>query len=85
MCALNFHTIINNEIALSRLSKSEIEAFMQSIEENKHLSFIQLTKKSHDTAWYHSDDNDEIRIVEIVKAGGASEELLKYISVNTEN
>ena len=39
------------EADLKYLSKSEIEALEQSIEENKSQTFGQLMRKSHDEAW----------------------------------
>ena len=44
------------EADLKFLSKSEIEALDQSIEENKSLTFGQLMKKSHDEAWDEAKD-----------------------------
>ncbi len=39
------------EANMKFMSKSEIEALDQSIEENKSLTFGQLMRKSHDDAW----------------------------------
>lgn len=66
------------------LSESEIECLLLSISENKDLNFNQLTEKSHDSAWEHAE-NDEMDILSIAKAGGADEEMLKYIALNAEN
>ena len=43
------------EADLKYLSKSEIEALDESIEENKVLTFKQLMQKSHDEAWYEGN------------------------------
>lgn len=70
------------EADLDWLSKSEIDCLDESIEENKGLSFVQLTDKSHDSAWdnaYHYMDK-----IEIAKAGGANEAMVNYISSKQE-
>jgi len=66
-------------------SESEIECLKFSIAENKNLTFGILKEKSHDEAWKSADKEDTISIFEIAKAGGANEELLKYISTRMEN
>jgi len=64
------------------LSKSEINCIDESFEENKNLSFSQLTDKSHDMAWnvaMHYMDKKKI-----AEAGGANEALLNYIDSKEE-
>jgi uncharacterized phage-associated protein len=39
------------EVDLDYLSESDIECLIESIEENKNLSFKELTEKSHDSAY----------------------------------
>lgn len=80
-----FVTILHNELDLEVFSESEIECLSESIEENKLLDFFTLTSKSHDSAWAHSERDDEMSVFEIAKAGGANDELVKYIAVNLEN
>lgn len=71
------------EANLKLLSKSEIEALDQSIEENKSLTFGQLMRKSHDMAW----DEANLRIngtniispVSMAKVLHADEAILEYI------
>lgn len=72
----------NSEVDMDWLSSSEISCLDQSFEENKSLSFGQLTDKSHDSAWdnaYHYMDKGEI-----AKAGGANEDMVKYITSKDE-
>ena len=65
------------------LSKSEIEALEQSIEENKSLTFGQLMRKSHDEAW--SEANRRVKGTNIIsplsmaKVLHADEAMLEYI------
>lgn len=65
------------------LSVSEIEVLDKSIRENKDLTFAELTKKSHDEAWENSDM--EMNYIDIAKAGGADDNVLKYIQLISEN
>ena len=69
------------------LSISEIELLDKSIADHKDLSFEQLTKKSHDKAWetYSQSDDIEMSYIDIAKAGGADENILKYIQLLSEN
>ncbi len=67
------------------ISKAQIKCLIESIEENKTLDFSALTHKSHDTAWQRASFNDVIDLVEIAIAGGANEEMIKYITSVQEN
>ncbi len=78
-------TLLNPELDLEVFSDSEMECLSESIEENRLLDFSTLTEKSHDSAWYNSERDDEMSVFEIAKAAGANSELLKYIAVNIEN
>lgn len=68
---------------LKFLSKSEIEALDQSIEENKSLTFGQLMRKSHDTAWdeanRRTNGTNVISPVSMAKVLNADETMLEYI------
>lgn len=68
---------------LKFLSKSEIEALDQSIEENKSLTFGQLMRKSHDTAWDEANrrakGTNVISPVSMAKVLNADEAMLEYI------
>jgi Protein of unknown function (DUF4065) len=66
------------------LSESEIECLNFSIEDNKALDFDQLKIKSHDYAWERNKGND-MSVTDIAFAGGADEEMLKYITLLAEN
>ena len=70
---------------LDYISESELTCLNESLEENKHLSFKQLSDKSHDMAWKKANENDEMDILEIAKSGGASDDMLTYISIMAEN
>lgn len=78
-------TIKDNEVDLDIFSESELESLSESISENKLLTFQTLADKSHDLAWRNSGRNQKISTLDIAKAGGANDELLKYIALNIEN
>lgn len=69
---------------LTFLSKSEIEALDQSIEENKSLTFGQLMRKSHDGAWDEADrrvnGTNVISPMSMAKILNADEAILEYIN-----
>ena len=71
------------EANLKFLSKSEIEALEQSIEENESLTFGQLVRKSHDEAWQeanrHTNGTNVISPVSMAKVLDADEAVLEYI------
>jgi len=69
------------------LAISELELLDASIAENKDLSFERLTAKSHDKAWetYSKSADIEMNYLDIAKAGGADENILKYIQLLSEN
>lgn len=71
------------EYNLDYLSESEIECLNESINENKDLSFAQLTDKSHDKA-YH-DSTWHINYIDIAKATGLNEKSLNYINQQSIN
>lgn len=69
---------------LDNFSESEISVLNQSIEENRNLTFSKLSDKSHDTAWKQGSSFGEMDLLEIAKAGGASDATLNYIKNNFE-
>ncbi len=73
----------DKEPNLDFLSESDIECIKLSIFENKDLSFNALKNKSHDEAYNQSTHS--ISEIKIAKAGGANDEMLKYIYSNSEN
>ncbi len=71
------------EANLKFLSRSEIEALEQSIEENKSLTFGQLVGKSHDEAWdeanRHVNGTNIISPISMAKVFHADDAMLEYI------
>lgn len=71
------------EANLKSLSKSEIEALNQSIEENKSLTFGQLMRKSHDEAWEEAsrkvNGSNVISPLSMAKVLNADAAMLEYI------
>lgn len=64
---------------LDFLSESEMKCIDESVQENKSLSFNDLTDKSHDGAWKQTGRDKEISPVAIARAGGADNHMVKYI------
>lgn len=71
------------EANLKYLSKSEIEALKQSIEENESLTFGQLMRKSHDEAWEEANrrtnGTNVISPVSMARVLNADDAMLEYI------
>lgn len=71
------------EANLKYLSKSEIEALEQSIEENESLTFGQLMRKSHDEAWEEANrrtnGTNVISPVSMARVLNAGDAMLEYI------
>ena len=65
------------------ISKSEIEALDQSIEENKSATFGQLMRKSHDEAWDEANrrvnGSNIISPLSMAKVLNPDEAILEYI------
>jgi uncharacterized phage-associated protein len=81
-----YHVVLlNEELDLEAFAESELECLVESIEENRLLDFSTLTEKSHDQAWHHAGEDEEMSVFQIAKAAGANDELLKYISISIEN
>ncbi|AHF15384.1 hypothetical protein NIASO_09900 [Niabella soli DSM 19437] len=74
---------------LDLLSASDLECLNESIEENKHLSFGDLKAKSHDKAYnwtiQNLGENQTIPYIEIAKAIGATNEMIEFIRLTSEN
>jgi uncharacterized phage-associated protein len=70
---------------MDELSESDIECLKYSIEDNKNLTFGELSEKSHDSAWHlvwdsRGDKNSiPMDLIEIARAGGANDEIIDYI------
>jgi len=73
------------EAELDDLAKSNLECLNESIEENRTLSFDQLSEKSHDSAWDAAPLSDEMNFIDIAIGGGADADMVKYIRLNLEN
>jgi uncharacterized phage-associated protein len=83
MITVNHNNITSNiEVDLEWLSKTEIDCLDESFNENKDLTFGQLTDKSHDIAWKGS--THWMDTLEIAKAGGANESVINYIVSKNE-
>jgi len=71
------------EANLKYLSKSEIDALEQSIEENESLTFGQLMRKSHDEAWEEANrrtnGTNVISPVSMARVLNADDAMLEYI------
>lgn len=71
------------EANLKYLSKSEIEALEQSIEENESLTFGHLMRKSHDEAWEEANrrtnGTNVISPVSMARVLNADDAMLEYI------
>lgn len=70
---------------LGELSSSNIECLDQSIEENKNLSFDELSNKSHDAAWQKAWDKrnaSPMNNIDIAIASDSNEDMLEYIKEN---
>ena len=71
------------EANLKYLSKSEIEALEQSIEENESLTFGQLMRKSHDEAWEEANrrtnGTNVIPPASMARVLNADDAMLEYI------
>jgi uncharacterized phage-associated protein len=70
---------------MDELSESDIECLDWSIGENKHLSFGELSNKSHDSAWKkvwelrNNKNSIPMDLIDIAQAGGASDEMIDFI------
>lgn len=71
------------EVNMKFISKSEIEALDQSIEENKSATFGQLMRKSHDEAWDEANrrvnGSNIISPLSMAKVLNPDEAILEYI------
>lgn len=77
----------NKEADTDELSETNVEVILKSIEENQQLSFREITDKSHDDAWAKAEGalETEMSYLDIAECAQATPEMLRYISLNTEN
>lgn len=78
--------LAKREADLDFLSQSERECLDESIRENAGLTFDELKRKSHDSAWREAYEgtNDLMDAVSIARAAGANEAMLEYIKDQLE-
>lgn len=79
-----FKTLI--DLDLDELSESEIECLNQSIEENLHLGFNDLKKKSHGEAYSRVENNSNkfIPLSYLLEQEGLPENKVEYIKEHYE-
>lgn len=78
--------LAKREADLDFLSQSERECIDESIRENAGLTFDELKRKSHDSAWQeaYEGEDDLMNTISIAKAAGADEAMLEYIKEQLE-
>ena len=69
---------------MDELSASDVQCLDDSFEENRLVDTYDLSKKSHDYAWYKAreggySNNPSMNTLDIARAGGASDAMLEYI------
>jgi len=69
---------------MNELSDSDLACLTESIKDNKGLTYKQLVNKSHDAAYKKADRDNMIAFEDIATIAGANDELLKYITLNSE-
>lgn len=71
---------------IEELAETDMECLLASIDENKSLSFSELSEKSHGLAWTNAQGAESIMsVLDIAKEAHASPEMLEYIQLNLEN
>lgn len=80
------YVLRTKEVAdMDYLSEAEVEALDWSYDENIEKEFSVLSESSHDVAWHSAWEkaaNSPMDSLLIAKAGGASDDFLRYISEN---
>lgn len=64
---------------LDLLSDSDLECLQEAIRQYGHLSFEELTKRSHDAAWDSANENDFMEIEQIIATFPNSQSLLEHL------
>ncbi len=75
----NHEVIQKKEPDFDFFSESSLKSFDYAIENYGHLSYKELKKLSHDSAYDAADLNDEISVIEIAKTFDNSESLVDYL------
>ena len=72
---------------LNKLGETDLELIINSINDNKHLSFIELVQKSHDIAWHNAAKKHDIEIsfIDMAFAANTSNAMINNIILNAEN
>lgn len=73
----NVKSLANPE--MDNLSVSDVECLNKSIDENRNRDFSSLSRISHDAAWKKASKDGTMKIVDIAEAGGANDEMIKYV------
>ncbi len=78
-----YHLYSSYPYEIEDFSESELECLKEAIEENKNLSFSDLTQKSHDKAWQKAQRHIDYLSMAIAKTDNVN--ILKYIRANALN
>jgi uncharacterized phage-associated protein len=70
---------------MDELSESDIICLDNSVKENKDLSFKEIKDKSHDKAYKVAPFRGLMSTLEIALASGASDDMIDYIKMLSEN
>lgn len=81
------YVVPNRAPDMDELSETNIEAILKAIEDNRRLTFAEITEKSHDSAWAKAEKGAETEMsyIDIAESVQATPEILRYISFNAEN
>jgi len=82
---VGFHIESKQDPDIDEFSDSDTQFLDESIEENKHLSFIDLTIKSHGAAWHKAVKNNTMDYCDIAEEEGASQDMCDFIELTAEN
>jgi hypothetical protein len=69
----------HREANLDELSESDREALDWAIREYGRLSFDELTKASHDSAWHAADEDEFMTVEDIARATPDGDRLVAYV------
>ena len=91
----NYHqtiTCLNPPATYSNLTETELRCLDEAISQYGALSWMELSELSHDTAWQQAFDRakddpekDRMSLIEIARAGGATDELITYMRQRLNN
>jgi uncharacterized phage-associated protein len=81
----NITIVPQKQANIKDLSESDIDALDKAIEQLKNLTFDQIKKLSHDSAYKDADESNNIPIASVAKAGGADDRMISYLNTWIEN